>query len=89
MPYLLDCVDRKNVPIANLPFSLNASLTKWVAFGSEELQNERTASFDKKARRKRYVACDELVRLTGLEPVRPEDTSTSSLPVYQFQHSRI
>ena len=43
----------------------------------------------KKARRKRYVACDELVRLTGLEPVRPEDTSTSSLPVYQFQHSRI
>ena len=45
--------------------------------------------FNKKARRKRYVACDELVRLTGLEPVRPEDTSTSSLPVYQFQHSRI
>ena len=30
----------------------------------------------------------ELVRPTGLEPVRPADTSTSSLPVCQFQHSR-
>ena len=29
-----------------------------------------------------------LVRPTGLEPVRPADTSTSSLPVCQFQHSR-
>ena len=30
----------------------------------------------------------QLVRPTGLEPVRPADTSTSSLPVCQFQHSR-
>ena len=30
-----------------------------------------------------------VVRATGLEPVRPWDTSTSSLPVYQFQHARI
>ena len=29
-----------------------------------------------------------LVRLTGLEPTRRIDTSTSSWPVYQFQHSR-
>ena len=30
----------------------------------------------------------KLVRLTGLEPTRRIDTSTSSWPVYQFQHSR-
>ena len=30
-----------------------------------------------------------LVRMTGLEPVRPWATSTSSWPVYQFQHIRI
>ena len=29
-----------------------------------------------------------MVRLTGLEPTRRYDTSTSSWPVYQFQHSR-
>ena len=28
------------------------------------------------------------MRLTGLEPTRRIDTSTSSWPVYQFQHSR-
>ena len=28
------------------------------------------------------------MRLTGLEPTRRFDTSTSSWPVYQFQHSR-
>ena len=28
------------------------------------------------------------MRLTGLEPTRRMDTSTSSWPVYQFQHSR-
>ena len=38
-------VDEKDMPIANLPFSPNASPTKWVAFGSEEQQNERTMSF--------------------------------------------
>ena len=31
---------------------------------------------------------EKLVRLTGLEPTRRIDTSTSSWPVYQFQHSR-
>ena len=30
----------------------------------------------------------KLVLLTGLEPTRRIDTSTSSWPVYQFQHSR-
>ena len=30
-----------------------------------------------------------MVRLTGLEPTRRYDTSTSSWPVYQFQHSRV
>ena len=29
-----------------------------------------------------------MVRLTGFEPTRRLDTSTSSWPVYQFQHSR-
>ena len=29
-----------------------------------------------------------VVRMTGLEPVRPWATSTSSWPVYQFQHIR-
>ena len=33
-------VDEKDMPIANLPFSPNASPTKWIAFGSEEQQNE-------------------------------------------------
>ena len=30
-----------------------------------------------------------LVRMAGLEPARPWDTSTSSWPVYQFQHIRM
>ena len=34
------------------------------------------------------AAIGKLVRLTGLEPTRRIDTSTSSWPVYQFQHSR-
>ena len=36
----------------------------------------------------RLIPVFSLVRPTGLEPVRPADTSTSSLPVCQFQHSR-
>ena len=43
----------------------------------------------KKRTSEQILLCSDVVRLTGLEPVRPEDTSTSSLPVYQFQHSRI
>ncbi len=45
--------------------------------------------FYKKRRSKRYKACSDVVRMTGLEPVRPWATSTSSWPVYQFQHIRI
>ena len=37
---------------------------------------------------KEAMAERKLVRLTGLEPTRRIDTSTSSWPVYQFQHSR-
>lgn len=34
--------------------------------------------------------CPYLVREMGVEPTRPKsDTGTSSLPVYQFQHSRM
>ena len=51
----------------------NRSPVQRVRFGSEEQQNERAMSCweeDAKARRQRYVACDELVRLKGLEPTR-------------------
>ena len=41
-------------------------------FGGEEQHSEREISHlcNKMARRKRYDACDELVRLKGLEPTR-------------------
>ena len=47
-----------------------ASPAQRVAVGSEEQQKERAMSFarNEKARRKRYDACDELVRLEGFEP---------------------
>ncbi len=40
-------------------------------------------------RRSNQLIWPKLVRMAGLEPARPVDTSTSSWPVYQFQHIRI
>ena len=53
------------------------------------LSREMYHSQDIKTRRKRKYACDELVRLTGVEPVRPyghKHLKLASLPIPAQPH---